>query len=130
LGKKKGLQKLPPEVTDNLDKIASASFPAILPMLCLALIKKKSRHGYDIIKEVERMYKPFGLRPPGGSLVYPALHSLEEKGVIKSHWEKRKKVYSITPKGKKEVEDYKKFAKEMMKIRKKFLEELFEEKVI
>jgi len=71
--------------------------------LILWHISKKRQHGYEIMAGFQKITGNKNM--PGPSMVYPILHQLEERGLIKGSWEaqgKRKvKYYEITDKGKK-----------------------------
>ena len=78
-------------------------------MLILSLLKENDMYGYEMIKNLkEKSENVFELKE--GTL-YPILHSLEEKGFIKSYWDKttpkKRKYYSITEKGKKQLKEKK-----------------------
>ena len=100
--------------------------------MTLFMIGKKRMHGYAIIKKLEEIYcsekMPNKIRHPGPSIVYPILHDLEKRGLIKGHWEskgKRKiKYYEITPKGKATIAKIKKMIDEISKIWDKFWREI------
>lgn len=75
-------------------------------MLILRIISIEQRHGYDIIKELERRSE--GVFKFKEGTLYPILHSLEAEKYIHSRWEdtesrRRRKYYSITPSGKDEL---------------------------
>lgn len=61
----------------------------------LASLLEGSRHGYDIMLEIEQKR---GLRPSPGS-IYPALQMLEDGDFVKSSERDGKRVYEITDKG-------------------------------
>ncbi|MEM2341671.1 MAG: PadR family transcriptional regulator [Candidatus Bathyarchaeia archaeon] len=67
--------------------------------LILWLLSKKPFHGYGIIKELKK-YIGMEMKP---SILYPFLHSLEEKGFVVSKWIKENgrniRYYSLTSKG-------------------------------
>jgi transcriptional regulator len=73
--------------------------------LILAVVADGPRHGYAIIEELKRR--------SGGSLdlpegtVYPALHRLEEAGLLSSSWSRetgrRRRVYELTRRGRREL---------------------------
>jgi len=72
-----------------------------LDMLLLAVLDDGPKHGYVIVEALrERSGAVFDL--PDGT-VYPALHRLEEAGLITSEWSqvegRRRRTYSITKKG-------------------------------
>ena len=69
--------------------------------IVLKLLSERTMYGYEIIKEVEKR--------TGGEFIwkegtlYPALHKLEQSGLIASSWElasgKPRKYYAITGSG-------------------------------
>lgn len=72
-----------------------------LDMLLLAVLDDGPKHGYAIIESLrERSGEVFDL--PDGT-VYPALHRLEDVGLITSEWHRvdgrRRRTYEITRKG-------------------------------
>jgi DNA-binding PadR family transcriptional regulator len=69
-----------------------------LQLLILKLLDEKSRHGYEIIKDLEERSKGFYVPSPG--MVYPALTYLEELGHATVAVEGARKLYSITEPGK------------------------------
>lgn len=78
-------------------------------MLVLSLLEKENMYGYQMIKEISKeSNNVFELQE--GTL-YPILHRLEEKGFITSYWDetgtKKRKYYSITKKGKKQLKERK-----------------------
>ncbi len=71
------------------------------------LARRGPLHGYAIATQIESMSDEL-LRVEEGSL-YPALHRLEETGVIKARWTttetgRRARVYEITAAGRKQLE--------------------------
>lgn len=61
-------------------------------------------YGYQIMRELEQRSE--GYFSMTAALLYPALHQLDLDGLLKSEWQdgqgkRRRKYYSITPKGKK-----------------------------
>lgn len=74
-------------------------------LIILHFLSEQPMHGYDINKRFEKV---FGLRFPS-SVIYPILRDMEEKDNIKSKWQKsgkrRKRLYHITDKGKKTLEN-------------------------
>ncbi|MGZ4201388.1 MAG: PadR family transcriptional regulator [Thermoleophilaceae bacterium] len=72
-----------------------------LDALLLAVVEEEPAHGYAILERLrERSGGAFAL--PEGT-IYPALHRLEDAGLLKSSWApgatRRRRVYSLTPKG-------------------------------
>ena len=75
-----------------------------LKYVILQLIDDKPRHGYDIIKALEE--RSHGAYSPSPGTVYPTLTMLEEMGYVRASAEDGgKKVYEITPDGKKYLEE-------------------------
>ena len=78
-------------------------------LLILNLLDKENLYGYQLIKKLsEESENIFNLKE--GTL-YPILHGLEEKGFISSYWDdttgKRRKYYTITKQGKKQLKESK-----------------------
>ena len=78
-------------------------------MLILEMLKNENMYGYQMIKKLsEKSEDVFELKE--GTL-YPILHGLEEEGLITSYWDettaKKRKYYSITEKGKKQLKEKK-----------------------
>jgi PadR family transcriptional regulator, regulatory protein PadR len=78
-----------------------------LELVVLAALRDGPRHGYAIIKELrERSEGAFDVLE--GTL-YPALHRLEQAGLIKSRWAtaagRRRRVYELTGRGTKALDE-------------------------
>lgn len=71
----------------------------------LSTLKKRPLYGYEIPKLIE---KNFNFKP-GRITPYRVLYRLAIQGLVKSKTEKRRKVYRITDKGKKELEKAREF---------------------
>ncbi len=74
------------------------------PLLILTVLNQKKMYGYEIMRELERRSE--GYFTMTAALLYPALHQLELDGLLESEWQegqgkRKRKYYSITPKGKK-----------------------------
>ncbi|MCO5296424.1 MAG: PadR family transcriptional regulator [Fimbriimonadaceae bacterium] len=81
-------------------------FKPDLESLVLAALGGGAKHGYDIAKTI-RAAGSKALKVGDGQL-YPILHALEERGWVASEWLEQegrpnRKVYSVTPEGKKEL---------------------------
>ena len=79
---------------------------ALLVLQTLAPGRKM--HGYAITAHIQRISEQL-LRVEEGSL-YPALHRMEQDGWVRAHWGKTEKnrearFYSITPKGRRQLEE-------------------------
>lgn len=78
-----------------------------LELVVLASLRDGPRHGYAIIKDLrDRSRGEFDVLE--GTL-YPALHRLEQAGLIKSRWAtaagRRRRVYELTKKGTRALAD-------------------------
>jgi PadR family transcriptional regulator len=79
-----------------------------LDMIVLAALAAGPAHGYAIIQEIRRRSgETFDL--PEGT-VYPALHRLEEAGLLSSRWAssetgRKRRIYSLTPRGRRAFAD-------------------------
>ncbi len=94
--------------------------PRILYLLTLG-----PAHGYRIIEEIGNL--PFPGPIPDPAAVYRSLRELEKSGLVKSKWEgvdkgPARRVYSITPAGKKRLSVWVKAFKERVKILETFIE--------
>ena len=70
-------------------------------MMLLGILRNGARHGYGVVSALhERSGGEFDL--PEGT-VYPALHRLEDAGLLRSTWEtvggRRRRIYSLSPSG-------------------------------
>lgn len=63
----------------------------------MKLLKDRPRHGYDIIRALERHSK--GMYSPSAGAIYPVLQALEDQSLVASSAEGGKKVYSLTQAG-------------------------------
>lgn len=83
----------------------SESLKGHLDPLILAVLAGGPRHGYAVIEELERR-SGGALALPEGT-VYPALHRLEEGGLLASAWSdesgRRRRVYELTRGGRREL---------------------------
>ena len=76
------------------------------PLLILSVLAAEKMYGYQIMRELE--WRSEGYFTMNAALLYPALHQLEMDGLLKSEWQegpgrRKRKYYTITPKGKKEL---------------------------
>ncbi len=77
-----------------------------LDLLILKTVALEPMHGWGIAQRIQQISKD-ALQVQQGSL-YPALHRLEYKGLIKAEWgpsenNRRAKFYSLTPAGRKQL---------------------------
>ena len=82
-----------------------------ISLLLLKLLSRGEMYGYEILQVASRRSaNAFEFKE--GTL-YPALHQLEKKGLIKSTWRRaengrERKYYSVTSKGRKAAAEYEK----------------------
>jgi transcriptional regulator len=78
-----------------------------LDILVLKVVALSPAHGYAIAQHLQQISKEF-FQVHQGSL-YPALHSLEDKGWLQAEWKesntgRQAKFYSLTKKGRKQLD--------------------------
>lgn len=79
----------------------------MLDMLVMRAVQDEALHGYALVHRL-RLISGNRLEIPQGSL-YPALHRLEHRGLLKSEWAatqtgREAKFYRLTAKGRKRLE--------------------------
>lgn len=78
----------------------------------LKILSEKTTHAYTIRKEIDER---FGFKP-GIMTAYKVLYLLHKKGFVKKSVQGRKKIYTITDKGKKELKKARDFYKNIVKV--------------
>ena len=78
-----------------------------LDLLILKIVAVQPTHGYAIAQRLQQVSRDT-VQVPGGSL-YPALHRLENRGLVKSDWKETEtgrdaKFYRLTKKGRAHLE--------------------------
>jgi DNA-binding PadR family transcriptional regulator len=68
-----------------------------LPLVLLALVSERPKHGYEIMAELTRLFGPRYRASPGS--IYPAVEALEAEGLIEGEAVGGKNVYSSTAAG-------------------------------
>jgi DNA-binding PadR family transcriptional regulator len=68
----------------------------------LSLIEERPRHGYEIAQLIGE--RSDGTITFASSTLYPVLHGLEKRGIIRGRWDsqpgqRRRRFYSLTPAG-------------------------------
>jgi PadR family transcriptional regulator len=81
--------------------------PGTLDMLILKAVNRGPAHGYAVAQFIQHASREV-LRVEEGAL-YPALHRLEVRGLLKSEWgtsenNRRAKYYRLTPAGRRELD--------------------------
>ena len=84
----------------------SVSYRTDTKALVLAILDYGPRHGYGISRALKE--RSADLLKLGEGQLYPILHALQEEGWIEGEWQMQdgdppKRVYSITPAGRKEL---------------------------
>lgn len=74
-----------------------------LPLVLLALVAERPRHGYEIMHELTRLFGPRYRASPGS--VYPAIDALQTEGLIAGRAQGEKTVYGVTDVGEKALDD-------------------------
>ena len=79
-----------------------------LDMIVLAALSSGPAHGYAVIQEIQRRSGGAFELPEG--TIYPALHRLEQAGLLSSHWTtaesgRQRRVYSLTKRGTRALSD-------------------------
>lgn len=73
-----------------------------LRLAILSLLDAGPKHGYQLMKEMQE--RSGGLYRASAGSVYPTLQQLEDEGMIASERENGRRVYSLTPLGRAELE--------------------------
>jgi DNA-binding PadR family transcriptional regulator len=73
-----------------------------LPLVLLTMIAEQPRHAYQLLARLERLFSPH-YEPSTGS-VYPAVTALVESGLVDVKQDGRRRVYSMTPKGRRTLD--------------------------
>jgi PadR family transcriptional regulator PadR len=79
-----------------------------LDMIVLAALSDGPAHGYAVIQEIRRRSRGEFNLPEG--TIYPALHRLEQGGLLSSRWAagetgRRRRVYALTRSGRRALTD-------------------------
>lgn len=80
-----------------------------LDMIVLAALSSGPAHGYAVIQEIHRRSGGAFELPEG--TVYPALHRLEQAGLLSSRWTasesgRQRRVYSLTRSGRRQLANH------------------------
>ncbi|MFL5917507.1 MAG: PadR family transcriptional regulator [Gaiellaceae bacterium] len=84
----------------------SQTLKGFLDPMILSVLAGEPLHGYAVIEEL-KLRSGGELDLPEGT-VYPALHRLERRGLLRSAWTRvegrRRRIYRLTPPGRRELE--------------------------
>ncbi|MBV7303351.1 PadR family transcriptional regulator [Xanthomonas vasicola] len=72
-----------------------------LPLLLLALMAERPRHGYELMRQITALFK--GLYTPSAGAIYPALAQLEAAGWVHTDLDAGRKRYQVTAAGSEHV---------------------------
>ncbi len=78
--------------------------------LILSVLEDGPKHGYEIIREVERRAQ--GAYAPSPGTVYPTLQMLEDMGLVRSLAREERRVYELTDEGRKYLPEHRGEAQE------------------
>jgi len=78
--------------------------------LILTVLEEGPKHGYEIIREVERRAQ--GAYVPSPGTVYPTLQMLEDMGLVHSLAREERRVYELTDAGRAYLEEHRDEARE------------------
>ena len=91
-----------------IDSMIGEALKGHLDLLLLSILSNGPAHGYAIIESLRARSEGVFDLPEG--TIYPALHRLEDQGLLKSSWSedsgRRKRIYQLTPKGQKALTSY------------------------
>lgn len=78
-------------------------------ILILSVLQDEPKYGYQIMREIE--HRSEGYFKMTAALLYPALHRLDESGLVESEWRKeegkhRRKYYKITDAGRQALAEH------------------------
>ena len=83
----------------------SAAVKGYLDPVILAVLARDALHGYAVIEELKA--RSGGELDLAEGTVYPALHRLERRGLLRSSWTtaegRRRRVYRLTASGRREL---------------------------
>lgn len=79
------------------------------PLLILTVLADGKKYGYQIMREMEQRSE--GYFSMTAALLYPALHELEQEGLVTSEWEegdgkRRRKYYTLTEPGRQALAEH------------------------
>ena len=93
-----------------MERLQKSNTKENLWLYILSLLKERELYGWEIRSLIE---KEFSFRP-GLITPYRVLYRLEGDGFVKSERKERRRIYKITGKGKKELENAKNFYRQIL----------------
>lgn len=98
----------------------------MVKLFILFSLSRGRKHGYLLMKSFrERAHGPAGQKPVGVGEFYSALDCLEDAGLIRSEWAGRKKIFSVTSRGRAVVQRAKRHFMTAMRMFREVVPELF-----
>jgi DNA-binding PadR family transcriptional regulator len=97
---------------DPLSRLVHLNTKECLWIYILRILKDGPTHAYTIRREIE---KRFGFKP-GTMTAYKVLYLLKKAGLVRKTAEGRRKIYKITPEGRKALREAVKFYKDRIKV--------------
>lgn len=93
-----------------IERLQKSNTKENLWIYILSLLKEREIYGWEIPDIIE---KKFNFKP-GKITPYRVLYRLQKNGFVKSKMEQRRRVYHITKKGERELEQAKEFYKKVL----------------
>lgn len=93
-----------------MERLQKSNTKENLWLYILSFLKEKELYGWEIPSLID---KEFNFKP-GRITPYRVLYRLEKDGFVKSELKERRRIYKITGKGKKELENAKNFYREIL----------------
>lgn len=96
----------PPSLFNPFVAVVLTKGGGLLSLYVLHLLAETPRYGNDIMRELEeRTGGRWGSNP---GAIYPLLTAMEKRGLVEGEWEephkRTRRIYSLTPKGRQELE--------------------------
>ena len=91
-----------------MSKLRKQTLDGNIETMLLATLSEGSSYGYQIVEDLN--HRAGGLLELGEGTVYPVLHRIERRGLIRGYWQvgdngRKRKYYHLTPVGKKALEE-------------------------
>ncbi len=93
-----------------------------IELLILLQLKKKSMYGYEIIKELKKIFE--GVWEPKTGTIYPALRRLETRGLIKTELKDEREHYLLTKEGEEVMRENLAFIEKHLNFTKKYYQSI------
>lgn len=97
---------------DPLSRLINLNTRECLWVYILKILSERTTHAYTIRREIEERFK----FKPGTMTAYKVLYLLKKSGLVRKTAEGRRKIYRITPEGRKALREAVKFYKGRIKL--------------